>query len=232
MPRVPARKNKHDYGLPLATIERRHVERSKRWHWGVPPTQVVRWSDPDYPEAMIEIGRFAEFKAIPVGLRGAKVFPIPKRFWFEEDHTALAGDEARTNPNPRRVGPMAHLTYDPDHASERIYVCLPDTLCADFAGLYRKNATVALSDLAKHVGGRHGKKRDYPEVQVTPLGTLTAVTYFTRKKGDENDGENRSLYEHQMGEDGGIPPMIAADARGRLWLAGGSYSCMIPGVAR
>jgi hypothetical protein len=65
---------------------------------------------------------------------------------------------------------------------------------------------------------------------VKPIGILTGLVYYTHKKGDENPGNPRSYYIHKMGEMSKFYPILAGDAQGRLWLAGGNYSCPSPGI--
>lgn len=219
MKRVAPRVNRGGavYGLPVSTVPSAIVKRSKDWHWGVDPTQAVRWDDPDYPEHMVEIGRLAELRYIPVGRTAGAVIPIPQKYWT--DFSAKPKSQA-------------HLVFDPDHAAQRMYICLPPDEMRKHARAYRTHTAAPLSDIARRVGGRQGTRRDYPEVRASVLGALTHVVYYTHKKGDENPGDVRSQYIHQMGEDGGICPFLAVDGEGRMWICGGSYTCPIPGITK
>jgi len=87
-----------------------------------------------------------------------------------------------------------------------------------------------LPQLARLAGGRHATA-DYPRIPVQPIGVLTHVTYLTMKRDDAiEDGWVPSQYIHNMGEEGGIPPILAVDGHGRLWIAGGSYRVVDGGI--
>jgi len=221
---------KHAYGLPIQTADRKLVDRAKKWHWGVPATQAVEWNDPDYPERMVEIGRLAEMKVRLVGETRESSIEIPEEWWsdFPKDGTHAKVNNGTTRAN-RRL--QTHLVFDADHPSQRLYICLPAPLMAEFRLGYHPEHAQLLSDLAEKVGGRHARHRDYPSVLASPMGILTHVLYVTYKKGDENKGTVRSTYDHEMGEEGGISPMLAVDKFGRLWIVGGSYTGPIPGIS-
>jgi hypothetical protein len=220
----------HRWGLPVGLDTKLRVG-AKRWHWGITATQAVEWDDPDYPARMVEIGRFAEIKIWPVGGNRERVIPVPQEWWndFPAD-----GTHAKINSGNKaaRRRQQAHVVFDRDHPSQRIYICMPPKLMRQFAPAYQPDNSMLLADLAKTVGGRQAKRRDYPAVRVSPLGVLLHMIYFTSKGGDENADNVRSLYDHEMGEDGGTPPVIAVDHTGRLWLAGGTYYCPIPGITK
>lgn len=80
-----------------------------------------------------------------------------------------------------------------------------------------------LKSLAKEIGGKQVK--GYPNVEVRPIGILTAVVYACEKEGD-----GYSFYIHKMGEESGLQPCLAVDEKGRLWIAGGNYTSPIPGI--
>ena len=231
----------HKYGLPVETADPALRKRTKAWHWGIPAAQAVQWNDPDFPERMIEIGRIAELHVRDVADGKPRIIEIPKEFWSDFPKGKLAApvtNAKRRNTSTNETArtkwlPQCHLVFDADHPSQRLYIALQPNVMRAFAPAYRSDASVLLADLAAHVGGRHARRRDYPAVRVTPLGTLEHVVYVTVKAGDENPGEPRSLYDHHMGEtDSGISPMLAVDRTGRLWIAGGSYTCPIAGITR
>jgi hypothetical protein len=87
-----------------------------------------------------------------------------------------------------------------------------------------KYREATLADMARSVGGRHATP-DYPDVEAAPIGILTHVVYATEKKGD-----GYSFYIHKMGEESGIRPALAIDAKGRLWVVAGNYRAPTPGV--
>jgi hypothetical protein len=63
-----------------------------------------------------------------------------------------------------------------------------------------------------------------PKVAVK-LGKLDAVTYETRKNGEQ------ALYEHNFGEEGGTRPDLVMDADNKkLHIVGGSYDVRPEGI--
>jgi hypothetical protein len=56
------------------------------------------------------------------------------------------------------------------------------------------------------------------------------VTYFTWKKGDDDD-QKGSFYIHNFSEETRRNyPILAVDGQGRFWIAGGDYTCPNPGI--
>lgn len=128
----------------------------------------------------------------------------------------------------RSVSEGSHIAYDPDHPYERLYLLVPpgaqQTLSKRF--WYENNFhPMNLNEIAMVAGGRHGRRQDYPDIMVKPVGVLTAVVYFTHKKGD-----GPSYYIHKVGELSGKFPFLCCDQIGRLWLAGGNYTSPSPGI--
>jgi hypothetical protein len=174
------------------------------WHWGIEPETIVEWEDPDYPEYLIEAGRLAELRYREPGRRR---------------DTAIKLGRNEMN--------RSHIAFDPEHPNERLYLVLAPEVQEKLAK-QRKNTALPplpLGELAAHIGGRHGDGSDYPDVEVTPMGILTAVIYYTIKEGD-----GPSFYIHQMGEESGVMPALGKDKKGRLWLAGGNYTSPTPGI--
>jgi hypothetical protein len=188
-------------------IPDRYIRRAQSWHWGIPAKRVVDWQDPSIPPILIEIGQLCELHVKPIDGGPIVIMSIPEADW-----------------------PACHVAFDPDHASQRIYILIPQAYQREMRPTYVPKLARPLFECAQAIGGRHARRNDYPRLQVTPLGVLTHVVYFTHKKGDENPGDDRSQYIHEMGEEGGIPPALCVDASGRLWVAGGSYTCPIPGI--
>ena len=132
----------------------------------------------------------------------------------------------------RNVSPRAHIAYDPEHEHERLYrLVLPSQRKTLKERFWDHNAMkpVNLNDLAKIAGGKHGRKRDYPNVMAKPLGVLTAVVYYTAKKGDAKPNGG-SFYIHHVGEISSRYPFLCIDKKGRLWLAGGNTTSPTPGI--
>jgi hypothetical protein len=190
---------------------------AKNWHWGVPAKQTIEWVDPDIDrnlrgknKELVEIGRFSEIRFRPIGERKITRLPLP---------------ESSVD--------RSHVTFDWRHPKQRIYLLTDPSLWSDFAGLYREDGSLPLADYAQQIGSVHGT-RDYPSLKVTPLGRVSHILYVTEKgaywPGDQPDG--LSTYIHRMGEEKGVEPGLAVDRHGRIWYAGGSYTCPRPGIMR
>lgn len=185
------------------------------WHWGNRPSKVVDWGDEDFPPMLIECGRLVRLHLrAPEGVQTNRRHPRRKRDTMIEFS--------------RSVSDNSHVAYDPDHPEERLYFLVDPKARPTLARrLFHENHAppMPLSYLAQLAGGRHSKRQDYPEVMVKPAGVLTALVYFTDKKED-----GPSYYIHKMGELSQHFPILASDAQGRLWLAGGNYTCPTPGI--
>ena len=122
----------------------------------------------------------------------------------------------------------SHLTFDPAHEYERLYVVLPADVTRKMKATYwdmNPFAIQPLGQIAKFTGGRHGTERDYPKLMVKPIGICTAVVYATEKTGD-----GFSYYIHRLGEETGVRPCLCIDETGRLWFAGGAYTSPTAGI--
>lgn len=182
----------------------------KSWHWGEESAEVIEWDDPDVPETMIECGRLVRV------------------------HFRAPG---RTNPRRERdtmvefarpVARRSYVAYDPAHPNERLCLLVAPSATPKLAErfFYENSApALPLGQLALMVGGRHGKVDDYPNVTVKPIGVMTALVYHTHKAGD-----GPSYYIHKMGEESAHYPVLCCDSQGRLWIAGGNYTCPHPGI--
>lgn len=183
----------------------------REWHWGISPTKVIEWDDPDYPEGeLVECGRLVEVHFREPGQKRDTVIRLTKK---ERD--------------------ASHLVFDPNHPSQQLYILSSPEFASRMRNSYRKNPeysggskyrVMPLSDLAKAVGGRHGGQ-EYGDIVAAPLGILTHLVYATEKQGD---GFNN--YIHKLGEESGIRPALAADNAGRLWIVGGNYTSPTPGI--
>jgi hypothetical protein len=126
--------------------------------------------------------------------------------------------------------PNTHVGFDADHRHQRIYFQCSPALRESGRDLYRLSEArpMPLSRVAEELGeGHHANPRGYVRVNVKPLGHLAHLVYFTHKRGDGPSG-----YIHEMGEEGGVPPVLCASSDGRFWLAGGSYTCPSPGITK
>ncbi len=190
------------------------AKHAKDWHWDVPSNQRIDWSDPDIDRNLkgdlIEIGRLVELKIRLIGQKRLTTLPIP----------ASDVDEC-------------HVAFDRGHKHQRIYLLIVPRLCLTLSKGFNPENTIDLRDYAEDIGDKHGT-RDYPAIQVTPIGRCLDIVYRTAKGsyhvGDEPD--NLSTYIHRAGEDGGTPPGIGVDEWGRLWFAGSSMTCPRPGITQ
>lgn len=182
------------------------------WHWGVKPGKVIEWNDADYPDNLVECGRLVELRVRLPGQR-------------RTTHWHVGEKESA----------VSHLVYDQDHSAQRLYICSSPNLRNDTRILHWQGSKAKvwdLNDLAATTGGRHATE-DYPPIAVKPVGILTHVLYHTWKKGDDDHPDPLkagSTYIHKCGEESGIMPILAADARGRFWIAGGDYTAPTPGI--
>lgn len=182
------------------------------WHWGVGSQKVVDWNDADMPKTLIECGKLIRMHIRAPGERGTH--PRRKRDTMIE--------------LSRRASAKSFIAFDPDHPDERLYLLLdPAASPAIQHRFWDENRipSMPLSEVARLAGGKHGKRDDYPSVAVKPVGILTALVYYTHKKGD-----GPSYYIHKMGELSQNFPILCVDAQGRLWIAGGNYTCPTPGI--
>lgn len=205
-----------DPRLDLAPHElERGFKAYEDWHWGAAAHQVVDWDDPDMPRMLIECGRLVRLQVRA---------PLPATGSLRQRHRDAMIELSR------RASATSHIAYDPDHADDRLYLLLDSAVRAAVAlRFWHDNAAaeMPLAELAALAGGRHGRKADYPNLMVKPVGVLTAVVYCTHKQGD---GDVPSYYIHKLGEVSGICPILAADEAGRLWMAGGNYQTPTPGI--
>jgi hypothetical protein len=182
----------------------------KRWHWGVASDCVVQWDDPDLPDgALIEIGRLWELHV-----------RMPDR----KDKVIEIGHKQRN---------ASYVAFDPHQTHQRMYLLLPPAAEADARRVLwdgNQQPVESLRTLAKrlHRSAKHATG-DYPNVQVKVVGALTDIVYRTHKKGDD-DQVRGSSYIHALGEESGLLPALAVDAKGRLWIASGNYFCPTPGI--
>lgn len=186
-----------------------YKKRYSDWHWGLPATKVIEWRDSDFPDHLVQCGRFHE---VYFRRPGAK------------KDTKIRLKES--------LGEKSHVAFDPKHRAGRLYFLINGVARRALRSRFWKPRaqTVSLRELARTAKGRHARMRDYPNVQVQPLGLLTHVVYRTAKKGD-----GLSNYIHEFGEESKLKKregrgILAIDAKGRLWIAGGNYTSPNPGI--
>ena len=193
-------------------------ERFKRWHWGKGATHKIEIDDDRFPDEMVEIGRLMELR-----FNRPELKQNPSSNTVQDNLMTLEVDQESINEN--------YVVFDHNHSSDRIYFILNPSTMNDLKKLYKEldDDPINMNDLAVQVGGRHSKRRDYPDEMVKPIGYLSHLVYYTHKVGDD-DGIG-SGYVHQMGEEkGGVEPIIAVSKDGNLWMLGGSYYCPYAGI--
>ena len=128
---------------------------------------------------------------------------------------------------PPGLANWCYLQFDRRDSEQRLYTILPEKAKRYIADTYYAACPFAdapLGQIAKWTGGRQAKGW-YANVTVRPLGVASAVIYDGNKKTD-----GHSNYIHRFGEENGIRPVICVDATGRIWFAGGDYTCPTPGI--
>ena len=178
----------------------------QKWHWGVGHSETYEIDDPDLPDHLVEAGRLVELHYRPI------------------DGSAKRKDkQLKLN---RKDSNSCHLAFDPKHNCQRLYIILSASVMKRMKKDFWTHSDweeLPLRTLAKEIGGK--QMTGYPKVEVRPIGILTAVVYACEKEGD-----GYSFYIHKMGEESGLQPALAADEKGRLWIAGGNYTSPIPGI--
>lgn len=216
------RKNKGFAVDPAVNLDPSELTRGQdayqSWHWGVKPKEVFDWGDKDMPRMLVECGRLVRLHIRSPSRENPR---HPRR----ERDTMIQLSKSMSD--------RSHVAYDPDHPYERLYLLIDPQARQTLRNRFWDNnamPSMPLNDLALIAGGKHARKRDYPDVNGKAVGILTAIVYYTHKKGDENPGDARSYYIHQVGEISGALPFLCADQQGRLWIAGGSTTAPSPGI--
>ena len=193
-----------------------HLKAFWNWKWydredsNPGEVRVFEIDDDDLPERLVGCGRLIAFR-----------YRVP-----------ITGN-VRSNPSKEFRVPSSgqqdsFLFFDLDDPGQRLYPVLSEKargLAA--ASFYRPNpfAEISLPQLAKMTGGRQAKGVPYPDVMVKPIGVASAAVYEAEKRDD-----GKSLYIHRFGEETGVRPVLAMGNDGRIWLAGGDYTCPTPGI--
>jgi hypothetical protein len=205
---------------------RRGVEASRKWTWHLgkrvemPRLKVLHIPDPDLGD--MEIVACGEL--IRLHLRSPKKNPgHPRR---ERDTMVELS---------RRASANSYLGYQMGHPYDRLHIILDPSVqeaCRHRFWVRNDSPRIEMNRLASLAGGRHGKLQDYPDLEVKPVGILTAVVYRTEKEGDATPGvaDKKSYYIHKMAELSHYYPILACDDLGRLWILGGNYTAPTPGI--
>lgn len=199
-----------------ATAQPDHLRAFWNWKWydredaSPKAVRVFEIEDDDLPERLVGCGRLIAFR-----------YRVP-----------LTGDVRRNPSKEFRVLPTEQkncfLFFDLDDRDQRLYPYLSDRARDSAAAEYydpNPFAEISLPQLARDVGGRQSRGVPYPKVMVKPIGVASAAVYEAEKRDD-----GKSLYIHRFGEESGIRPVLAIGNDGRLWLAGGDYTCPTPGI--
>ena len=188
------------------------VARFKNFHWGIPHTHIVQIKDNRFPEHSVEIGKLMELR-------------------FERQEQGGNVEQKSLEISKENINKCLVL-FDNDHKHDRIYLLLSPSVRKDLKKIYKQldDKIVDANDICKSVGGHHSKECDYPNIKGKPLGYLTHIVYWTKKKGDQDEIDGTG-YVHKMGEEkGGVEPLILISADGNLWIIGGSYYCANAGI--
>lgn len=183
-------------------------------HWGIPALEVVDWKDPEIPGPLAMMGRLVRLHVRAPA--DARMHPRRQRDTKIEFSRALSSN--------------SYVAYELNHPADRIQLLVEPRAASTFKQVFWNQNTaspVPLGHLASVAGGRHGRLGGYPNIQVKPVGVLTAIVYLTHKKGDGNEP---NYYIHNVGEVSLHYPLLAVDAKGRLWVAGGSMTVPSPGI--
>lgn len=184
------------------------LKRYTQSHWGVEPTKVYSWDRVPDDVELTEMGKIVELQ------------------YALDDNGDVGILDFFVSPKARKPD---ILCFIPDN-TERLFLAMSDRSLAKAQKLWvRGAATYTLSQVAKAVGGRQARKT-YPwekGFKVQAIGPCVAAVYHTHK-----DGDGPSDYEHEMGEWGGVPPMLCVSEDGQLWFAGGSYLVHNDGITR
>jgi len=116
-------------------------------------------------------------------------------------------------------------------------VIMPDDFPMEAVELRPKGVTVAMSEDGGQIyflGGdqtlnlaKLGMAGQLPKDHVV-IGPVFEIEYVTQK---EFDGFKTLNYFHEFGEEGGELPTLCYDVRSKLmYLVGGSYQCLAPGI--
>lgn len=204
-PRTLPPTRRQDKGEHSKNAEKRYQQA----HWGNPAKQVYEW--PDVPDdlELTEMGKLVE---------------IQYELDDSEDEVAVLEFFQEVEAQTPDI-----LCFVPDN-TERLFLALSERSKRAAQKLWvRRYATYKLPTVAKSVGGRQARKV-YPfekDVTVQAIAPVAAIVYFADKHGD-----GPSDYEHEMGEWGGIRPMLCLAKDGRMFLAGGSYLVHNDGITK
>lgn len=208
-----------DYGANAVNTAKlaKNLESYQNWHWGEKAKYFVDWQDDDYPEYLCEVGRLVRIHFRSVRPYTEKALH-PRR---QRDHMIELS---------RKMASTSYLVFDKEHHSQRLYMLINPEACPIIAErFWQENPLKAmpLGELAVAAGGKHAKGggKDYPNIIVKPVGLMTAVVYHTHKRDD-----GPSYYIHHLGEKTCHFPILACDELGRLWFAGGDYTCPVEGI--
>lgn len=170
-------------------------------HWGITPETAYHVQDDFLPEELVEMGK----------LISLRVRTFDGRELDLDFH--------------RRDDTMVTFAQTEDH---RLYLVFPEFVHDWVRKTFWTSSRAKAQKLDTIAHRADGRQNDftYPRGMAKPIGVLTHVIYETHKKGDGPD----THYQHEMGEESGLPPILAADAEGRLLILGGDYDVIPDGI--
>ena len=202
------------------------------WHWGDEPVNVIDWDDDTYPEYLVTCGNLVRihFRAVRGEADDGKQVKGPAGQLMKKNKGHPRREKDTMIELARPMAAKSFLTFDPSHSNQRLYLLITPEVAPILAEKFWHDNTInplKLSTVASIAGGRQGMSNSdaYPDLWVKPIGLCTALVYHTLKKGD-----GASYYIHNVGEITGKFPIICCDELGRLWLAGGDYTCPEEGI--
>ncbi len=184
-----------------------NIDIYRKAHWGIDPDEVRKVYHP------------------------AAFAPLAQMGWLEEVELRdrIRSPKVQYSLNFLENGkPRGSVAFDGPPAT-RLFMLISAPMRAEIRALIADLEAQGVewsttSALAEAAGGRQVRFTEVDE-QVMPLGLLWAVTYQTHKRGDPP-----SRYRHRMGEHNGLPPYLAADEEGYLYVCGGTYSVEPRGI--
>jgi hypothetical protein len=196
------------------------VKAARKWSWhdGKDPSKMPELEVLDIPDPELgDMKIVACGRLVRIHVRAPKQNPTHPR---RERDTMLELS--------RRASENSYLGYELGHPYDRLHIILDPDVQKGFQQRFWRDSTaprIEMNQLASLAGGKHGKLQDYPDLEVKPVGVMTAVVYYTDKEGD-----GASYYIHKMAELSHNFPILACDDLGRLWILGGSYTAPTPGI--
>jgi hypothetical protein len=128
---------------------------------------------------------------------------------------------------PARRRPRKNMVAFDSTKASRLYLILnPATRKACKRLIHPDCLWYSFREVADAVGGRQAD-HETRKGKIQAIGRVIHIHYRTEKRGD-----GISVYDHRLGEEGGIEPMLCVDRTGQLYLVGGTHRTLDGGIAR